>query len=167
LVGYWLASGQNIVPNVQGLSSDDASSLLQKNGFRLGAIVGHGVADERVQKQDPTQGALALLNSAVNITLGTTTTSAAKNRWWIWLFVAAAALIVVLPAIPIANGARLARITRRVLTIKPSIDLSGPVVFDGDISFAGPAAHLQATIEDGGTAFEGGDDIILREERNG
>lgn len=165
LVGYWVASGENAVPNLQGLSSDDASTLLQKNGFRLGAIVGHGVADERVQKQDPAPGTLARVNSAVNITLGTTLTSTAKNRWT-WLLIAAG-LLVVLLAIPIGNGIRIARITRSVLSIRPSLDLSGPTTFEEDVSFAGPAAHLQASIEDGGTSFEGTDDIIVREEHDG
>jgi beta-lactam-binding protein with PASTA domain len=165
LVGYWIASGENAVPNLQGLTSDGASTVLQRNGFRLGAIVGHGAADERVQNQDPVPGALARVNSAVNITLGATSTNTAKNRWT-WFLIGAAVLVVLL-AIPIGNSVRFARMTRSVLTIRPSLDLSGPATFEGDVSFAGPTAHLQASIEDGATSFEGGDDFILREEHDG
>jgi beta-lactam-binding protein with PASTA domain len=162
LVGYWVASGENGVPNVLGRSLDDAKALLQKSGFRLGSVVAHGGAAEPVAAQDPMAGALAPVDSAVNVTTGS------PPRGWTWWLLAAGALLVLAAlGFSIGNRMRASRRTSRLLTIHSSVELDGPTNFDGDVAMAGPATHLRASVEDGETTFEQSDDIIMREERDG
>jgi hypothetical protein len=70
---YWLASGNNVVPNLHGRTVDDSQVILKIAGFRLGGLsykTAPGLAGS-VADQDPKAGSMALMNSPVAITVGT------------------------------------------------------------------------------------------------
>ncbi|HEY6327024.1 MAG TPA: PASTA domain-containing protein [Candidatus Cybelea sp.] len=162
LVGYWLANGENVVPNLQDRTTDDAGALLNESGFRLGTVVSHGGGEQRVAEQDPAAGTPARLDSAVNVTVGSP-----SNGWTLWLIFGGLAVIALLGGLAINARMRLARTTAHALTIRPSLDPDGPVSFEGDVTMAGPATHLRTSLEDGEASFEEPGPVIERKEQNG
>ena len=161
LVGYWVASGANGVPNVLGRSLDDAKAVLEKDGFRLGSVTAHASASAPVTEQAPLAGVLAPVGSEVSVTIGI------RGQGWAWWLLAAGALLVIgALGVSIGNGMRRARMTSRALTIHPSLDVDGPVSFDGEATRVGPATHIRASVEDGEASFEGDGEIMMREERD-
>jgi hypothetical protein len=157
-----LANGENAVPNLQDRSLNDATALLKESGFRLGAVASHGGGAQRVQTQDPPAGTLARLDSAVNISVGTP-----GNGWILWLVATGLLVVVVLGGLVINGRTRLARTTARLLTIRPSLETDGPASFAGDVTMAGPATHLRASLEDGEASFEEPGAVIERKEQDG
>jgi hypothetical protein len=159
-VGYWLATGENVVPNLYGRSSDESKALLQENGFRLGAIDYRSGSTETVQRQDPGAGTVAPVDSAVAITLG--------KRYGAWAFVlfVAGLLAVVLAATAIGLRMRLVKITRGLLRVQASLESKSGTNFPDDVQKAGPTAHIQARLEVGEARFDGDVPIVKKEVRD-
>jgi hypothetical protein len=88
------------------------------------------------------------------------------NRWLFWLIAIPAALSAALFGFSLNNKMRLAKATRSLLTVNPSVDLDGPTTFAGDVKMAGPTTHIRANVEMGDAVFEDEDNISIREERD-
>ena len=158
-MGYWVADGTNVVPNLIGRSSAEAAATLQESGFRLGTIVRQSDTDERVTHQDPTAGSLAPVGSAVTITAGK------RNAAWVFVLIPTGLLLMFAGGL-VVQRARLARITRSLLAIHPSLDLDGPTQLSGDIRSAGPTVNLQASLEPGTLSTEGDFPVVRHEVRD-
>ncbi len=102
------------------------------------------------------------VDSAVSVTTGER-----RGGWTWWLLAAGAFLVVAALGFSTGTRMRLARMTSRLIRVQSSLDVDGPVAFEGDIQMAGPATHIRANVEDGETFFEDGGDIIKREEHDG
>ncbi len=159
LVGYWVADGTNAVPDLSGQSSTEAGTILRESGFRLGTIVHQSDADQRVTHQDPVAGTSALVGSAVTITVGK------RNAAWVVVLIPAGLLLALLGGF-VVQRARLARTTRSLLSIHPSVDFDGPTEFSSDIRSAGPTVGLQASVEPGELSIQGDVPIVRHEVRN-
>lgn len=160
------------VPLVVGLAQQDAVSTVARSKLRA---VYRGeepsrFAQGRVTRTDPPAGARlnpgALvgywLSSGENVSVG-----APSNGWVVWLVAAGLAVVAVLAGFTLNGRMRLARTTTHLLTIHPSLELDGPVSFAGDVAPAGPATHLQASLEDGEASFEEPGVAIERKEQDG
>ncbi|WP_162372536.1 PASTA domain-containing protein [Pseudoxanthomonas sangjuensis] len=68
-VRYWVASGRNVVPRVDGMTPTQASDELARSGFRLGnQTVGEEAATPgRILRQAPTEGSVQPLGTAVDV----------------------------------------------------------------------------------------------------
>jgi hypothetical protein len=159
LVGYWLANGQNIVPDVRGSSNDAAITLLQENGFRVGAIVYVSSNGDAVEAQDPVPGTRAALDSPVAITIG----RRGGSPTWLLLGGGALALAVVAAGTLGWRNHLMIKLTRSLLAIRPSLDLAGETAVPDRVAPEGPATQLQARLEPGETTFEGNVPIVRRE----
>lgn len=70
-IDYWTASGENLIPDLGGLSEEQARMVLRKEGFALGSVreqPSDGPA-RIVLTQDPFAGSLAKVGSPVEVTL--------------------------------------------------------------------------------------------------
>lgn len=159
LVGYWVADGTNVVPDLIGRSSAAAATTLQESGFRLSAGVHQSDAGERVTGQEPAAGSLAPVGSAVTITAGK------RNAVWMFVLIPTGLLLMFVGGL-VVQRARLARITRSLLAIHPSVDLDGPTQFSGDIRSAGPTVNLRASLEPGALSTEGDFPVVRHEVRD-
>jgi hypothetical protein len=157
-VGYWVANGKNVVPDLQGQAMDGASALLQQYCFRLGRISYQPSVSDVVLNQDPAASTLAPVNSEIEITRG--------DRRWIFVLLAGGLLAAALTGV-MWWRTRLAQITRELLTIHPSIDLDGEASFPDDVRTIGPTTHIQASIEFGEVSSGGRVPIIRREVLDG
>jgi beta-lactam-binding protein with PASTA domain len=146
-VGYWVADGTNVVPDLVGRPTAEADKMLRESGFRLGTNLQQSDADKRVAQQNPAAGTAVLLGSAVTITVANPSTA------WLVVLIPAGLLVVVLGGL-VVQRARLAKLTRSLLTIHPSLDLDGPTKFSSDIRSAGPTVGIQASLEPGALSTE-------------
>jgi beta-lactam-binding protein with PASTA domain len=160
LVGYWVADGRNVVPDVSGLSRAQAGAMLQKSGFGLRAILLQSGVDVRVTHQDPPAGAPALVGSAVTITVGK------RNGAWVVALAATGLLVVLLGTAVVVQRVRLAKLTRSLLSVHPSVDLDGPTKFTNGVRSEGPSVRIQASLEPGEDSTEREFPIVRREVRD-
>ncbi|HVR46539.1 MAG TPA: PASTA domain-containing protein [Candidatus Binatia bacterium] len=160
------------VPSVVGLAQENAVSTVARSKLRAvyrgeePSRFAHGL----VTRTDPAAGARLTpgalvgywLSSGENVSVG-----APSNGWIVWLVAAGLLVIGVLVGLAINARLRLARTTTHLLTIRPSLELDGPVSFAGEVPPAGPATHLRASLEDGEASFEEPGVAIERKEQNG
>ena len=70
-VGYWVASGQNVVPDLRGRTREDAAQALRASGFAMGKapVRFDDGKPNRVVEQKPAAGAVANVDTPVSVWL--------------------------------------------------------------------------------------------------
>jgi PASTA domain len=160
------------VPSVVGLTQQDAATTVARNNLRAvyrGAEPSR-LPQGRVTRTDPAAGARLNPGALVGFWLANgenVSVGGSGSGWIVWLGVAGLVVaVVVLGGLAITGKMRLARTTAHALTIQPSLELDGPVSFEGDVTMAGPATHLRASLEDGEASFEERGPVIERKEHD-
>jgi beta-lactam-binding protein with PASTA domain len=168
--------GRAAVPLVVGFRQQDAAATIQRANLRAvyrGAELSRLEAG-RITRTDPAAGARLQRGSLVGYWVAngqnvvprniTAATQASRHGWILWLVAGALTLVAVLAGLSINNRMRLAKVTRSLLTVHPSLERDGPTSFASDVTMAGPATHVRASVEFGEVSFEDGSVIVMRKE---
>jgi hypothetical protein len=166
------------VPLVVGFTQQDAAATIQRANLRAvyrGAELSRLEAG-RITRTDPAAGAGLQRGSLVGYWVAngqnvvprniTAATQASRNGWILWVVAGALTLVAVLAGLSINNRMRLAKVTRSLLTVRPSLERDGPTSFASDVTMAGPATHVRASVELGEVSFEDGSAIAMRKEHD-
>jgi beta-lactam-binding protein with PASTA domain len=166
------------VPLVVGFTQQDAAATLRRANLRAvyrGAELSRLEAG-RITRTDPAAGAGLQRGSLVGYWVAngqnvvprniTAATQASRNGWILWVVAGALTLVAVLAGLSINNRMRLAKVTRSLLTVRPSLERDGPTSFASDVTMAGPATHVRASVELGEVSFEDGSAIAMRKEHD-
>lgn len=158
------------VPAVVGSAQKDAAVTIVRAGLRaqyLGTEPS-GLPAGSVTRTNPVAGTQLSRGALVGywVASGAAPPPPDGNRWLLWLIAVPGVLSVALLGFSLNNRMRLAKATRSLLTVRPSLDPNGPTNFTGDVKMAGPTAHIQASVEMGEASFEGDGPTITREEHN-
>lgn len=158
------------VPAVVGSAQKDAAVTIARAGLRA-QYLGTEPSDlpaGSITRTRPVAGALLSRGALVGywVASGPAPPAPDGNRWLLWLIAVPGVLSAALLGFSLNNRMRLAKATRSLLTVHPSLDPNGPTNFAGDVKMAGPTAHIQASVEMGEASFEGDGPTITREEHN-
>lgn len=165
------------IPSVVGFNQRDAIATIASTKLRA---VYRGKEASRlplgqVTRTDPAAGTRLKRGSlvgywvsagAVNTTVGTPPRVSGFN-WWLIAGGLIAAFVAAFLGFFINNRIRVAKVTRSLLSIEPSLELDGPTNFDGGITMEGPAVGLQASVEQRGISFDDSSGIVTRKEHHG
>jgi len=156
-IDYWLVFGPVAVPVLTRRSIDEAQALLRNHCLKLGDVRYRlQWADEgMITAQDPAPHAQADQDGTVAIEVAT------RDDLWI-AFVIIGGLLG-FAAVAVAGRLLLEAKTRRLLSIRTTIDPIGSTAFSTDVTTTGPTTRLRARLDEGPTKFQGDTPIVKRE----
>jgi beta-lactam-binding protein with PASTA domain len=157
------------VPSVIGFVQQDAAETIDRAS--LHAIYRGAEASRlgagRITRTDPVAGTRLKRGALVGYWVATAGTRGSANGGILWLIGGGLILTTALLGVSINTRMRLAKVTGSRLTVHPSLELDGPTSFAGDVTMAGPATHLRASVELGEASFEDGGAIAIGKEQDG